>query len=248
MRIRLVLRRLARTPMFTFIAALTLAIGIGANSAIFSVVNGVILKPLPFPHSDELVIVNHAAPGVNLPDAGTAPFLHFTYHDQAHAFQDIGLFRWNNRTVTGLHEPETALGLDISAQVLPILGVPPTLGRWFSEKDDAPGSAKTMVLTNGWWHARFGGDRSVIGRSIILDGVAREVIGVMPASFTFLDREAAFLLPLQLDRNKTILGDVSYNGLARLKPGVTIDQASADIARLIPIAIHSYPPTPGFTV
>jgi len=248
MRIRLIVRRLARTPMFTAIAVLTLAVGIGANSAIFSVIDGVLLKPLPFPHPDELIAVNHAAPGVNLPEAGSAPFLHFTYRDQAHSFQDIGLYRWADRTVTGLEEPETALSLDVTAQVLPILGMQPALGRWFSDKDDTPGSPQTTVLTYGWWQARFGGDRSVIGRAITVDGETREVIGVMPANFSFLDRAAAFLLPLQLDRSREVLGHVSYEGIARLKRGVTVDEAYADLARLIPIALHSFPPVAGFTV
>ena len=234
--------------MFTAIAVITLAVGIGADSAIFSVINGVILKPLPYPHPDELIELSHSALGVHLPDAGSAPFLHFTYRDQGRSFQDLGLFRWNSRTVTGLAEPETAQCLNVTAQVLPILGVQPALGRWFSENDDAPGSSPTAVLTYGWWQARFGGNRSVIGRQIMVDGVSREVIGVMPASFRFLDRDASFLLPLQLDRNQAVLGDVDYRGIARLKLGTSIEQASADVARLIPIALHKFPPTPGFTV
>jgi putative ABC transport system permease protein len=240
-------RRLWMAPTFAFTTVLTLAIGIGANSAIFSVVNGVILKPLPFPHPDELITVNHAAPGVNLPRAGTAPFLHFTYHDHASTFHEIGIYRWAQSAVTGQREPETALALNVTAQVLPVLGVQPILGRWFSDRDDSPGARQTAVLTYGWWQARFGGDVSVIGRTITVDGVPREVIGVMPASFRFLDRDAAFLLPLQLDRSKTVLGQVSFQGIGRLKPGVTIEQAAADLARLIPIALHSYPPQPGFT-
>src|SRR3984885_11604426 len=248
MRIRLIVRRLARTPMFTAIAAVTLAVGIGANSAIFSVIDGVLLKPLPFPHPDELITVNHAAPGVNLPEAGSAPFLHFTYRDQAHSFQDIGLYRWADGTVTGLAEPETALSLNVTAQVLPILGMQPVLGRWFSDKDDTPGSAQTIILTYGWWQARFGGNRSVLGRALTVDGEAREIIGVLPANFSFEDRNAAFLLPLQLDRRRAVLGQVSYEGIARLKRGVTVDEAYTDLARLIPIALHSFPPEPGFTV
>ncbi len=129
-----------------------------------------------------------------------------------------------------------------------MLGVKPELGRWFSEKDDAPGSPPTMVLMQGWWQKRFGGDRSVIGRQIIVDGISRQAIGVMPAHFRFLDRNPAFLLPLQFDRNKAFLGQFSFPGIARLKPGVTIEQASADIARMIPIALHSFPPSPGLTV
>jgi predicted permease len=129
-----------------------------------------------------------------------------------------------------------------------MLGVQPALGRWFSEKDDVPGGRPTIVLMHGWWQARFGGDRSVIGRQIVVNGVSREVIGVMPADFRFLDRDAAFLLPLQFDRNKAFLGQFDYPGIARLKPGVTIEQASVDIARMIPIALHSFPPAPGLTV
>src|SRR5580700_12213116 len=108
MRLSYVLRRLARTPSFTAIVVLTLAVGIGANSAIFSVINGILLKPLPYPHSDRLVTVNHAAPGVNLPETGSAPFLYFTYREQGRSFEDTGLFGWTRRTVTGLVEPETA--------------------------------------------------------------------------------------------------------------------------------------------
>ena len=105
-----------------------------------------------------------------------------------------------------------------------------------------------MVLMPGWWQARFGGNRSVIGRQIVVDGLSRRVIGVMPAYFRFLDQNPAFLLPLQLDRNKAILGQFAYGGIARLKPGVTIEQASADITRMIPMALHSFPPSPGLTV
>ncbi len=248
MRFRHVLRRLARTPMFAVIAAVTLAVGIGANSAIFSVINGIVLKPLPYPHADELVEVSHTAFGVNLPDAGSAPFLHFTYRDHGQSFQDVGLYRWSTPTVTQLSEPETVQCLNVTAQVLPILSVKPVAGRWFSEKDDSPGSPPTAVLMYGWWQARFGGDRSVVGRNIVVDGVARQVIGVMPAAFRLLDRDAAFLLPLQLDRNRTVLGQVSFRGIARLKRGVTIEQASADIARMIPMALHSFPPQPGVTL
>ncbi|HUB81460.1 MAG TPA: ABC transporter permease [Bryobacteraceae bacterium] len=138
--LRQALRRLRKAPGFASATVLTLALGIGANTAIFSVVNGVVLKPLPFPHPDELITVNHFAPGVNLRDAGTAPFLHFTYRDQAHSFQDLALFNWAENAVTQLGEPETALSLNASAQFLPILGVRPALGRWFSDKDDAPGA------------------------------------------------------------------------------------------------------------
>ena len=234
--------------MFTAIAAVTLALGIGANSAIFSVIDGVLLKPLPYPHPEELIDLHLTAPGVNFPDAEPAPFLYFTYREHGRSFQNVGLYRWDTQSVTGLTEPEEAPCLNVTAEVLPILGAQPALGRAFSEKDATPGSPLTMVLANGWWQARFGGDPSVIGRRIVVDGIAREVIGVMPASFRFLDRDAAFLLPLQFDRAQEFLGGFDYPGIARLKPGVTIGQASADVARMIPIALHSFPPQPGLTV
>jgi len=193
--IRFGLRRLRKSPGFTAVAALTLAVGIGANSAIFSVINGVLLKPLPYLHAEELIDLHLTAPGVNFPDADPAPFLYFTYREQGRSFQSVALYRWNTQSVTGLTEPEEAQCLNVTAEVLPILGVQPALGRWFSEKDEAPGSPQTAVLTYGWWRARFGGDRSVIGRQIMVNGISREVIGVMPASFRFLDRDAALLLP-----------------------------------------------------
>jgi predicted permease len=246
--IRYGLRALRKSPGFTAIAVLTLGVGIGANSAIFSVINGVLLKPLPYLHPEELIDLHLTAPGVNFPDADPAPFLYFTYREQGRSFQSVGLYRWNTQSVTGLDEPEEVQCLNVTTEVLPILGVQPTLGRWFSENDAAPGSPQTAVLTYGWWQTHFGADRSVIGRQIIYNGISRQIIGVMPANFSFLDRDAAFILPLQFDRSKEFLGGFDYPGIARLKPGVTIEQASADIARMIPMALHSFPPQPGLTV
>ncbi len=241
-------RRLRHNPGFTVVCVLTLAIAIGANSAIFSVLNGILLKPLPYRQADELIEVHHTAPGVNFPDVVSAPFLYFTYREQGRSFQSIGLVTSELRTLTGVSQPEEALCLDVTAEILPMLGVEPELGRWFSKKDDAPGSPPTMVLAYGWWQSRFGGKRSVIGRRIVVDGVSRTVIGVMPTHFRFLDENPAFLVPMQLDRNKAFLGQFNYFSIARLKPDVTIEQASADIARMIPIALHSFPPQTGLTV
>src|SRR5713226_5457829 len=120
MRFRHVLRRLARTPMITLITALTLAVGIGANSAIFTVIDGILLKPLPYPHPNELIDLTHTAPGVNLPEADLAPFLYFTYREQGRSFQSLGLYRWTSRSITGLTEPENVQGLDMTAEVLPM--------------------------------------------------------------------------------------------------------------------------------
>jgi MacB-like periplasmic core domain len=133
--LRYAARRLRRNPGFTAVCVLTLALGIGANSAIFSVINGILLKPLPYVHPDELIDLNHTAPGVNFPDADPAPFLYFTYREQGRSFQSIGLYSWDSRTITGFAEPEEAQCLNVTAEILPMLGVQPALGRWFSEKE-----------------------------------------------------------------------------------------------------------------
>ncbi|MBW8896509.1 MAG: ABC transporter permease, partial [Acidobacteria bacterium] len=246
MAFRHIFKRLVRTPLFTALTVLTLAIGIGANTAIFSVVEGILLRPLPFYHSDELVAVEHTAPGVNLPNAGSAPFLYFTYRDAGKSFQDIGLWTTDTASLTGLAEPEEIRTLDTTPGVLPILGVQPLLGRTFVESDGKEGQPLTVILTYGYWRTKFGSDRSLVGRTITLDGRPREVIGVLPESFRFLDTHPAVLLPIQFDRSKIFLGQFNFSSVARLRPGVTVAQASADVARMIPIAIGRFPAFPGY--
>ena len=246
MRLNQVLRRLLQLPVFTSIAVLTLAIGIGANSAIFSVIEGVLLKPLPYPHPDALVVLDHSAPGVSLKSTGAAPFLYFTYREDGRVFQDVAMWTSDTVSVTGLAEPEEVRCLVVTDGLLPMLDVKPALGRLFSKQDDLPAGADTVVLTAGYWRARFGGDPSAIGRRILLDGRARDIIGVLPDAFRFLDQKPSLLLPMRLDRAKVHLGQFSYTAMARLKPGATLDQATADVARLIPVALTRFPPFPGF--
>src|SRR5436190_7441533 len=248
MQLNQILRRLGRMPLFTSVAVLTLAIGIGANTAIFSVVQGVLLKPLPYPRSDELVTIDHSAPGINLPNAGAAPFLYFTYREQSRTFQDVGLWNTGTVSVTGLSEPEEAPALFVTDGVLPMLGAQPQAGRLFSRTDAAAGGPDTVILTSGYWKSKFGGESSAIGRTLMIDGKPREIIGVLPESFRFLDRRVSIVMPYQLDRGKTFLGQFSFNAMARLKPGVTLEQANADAARLIPISFTLFPPLTGLNV
>jgi predicted permease len=248
MRLNQLLRSLVRMPVFTGVTVLTLALGIGANTAIFSVVQGVLLKPLPYPRSDELVILEHSAPGVNLPRAGIAPFLYFTYREDGRAFQDVGMFNTGTVSVTGLAEPEEAPALFVTDGVLPMLGVQPMLGRIFTKADDSPGTPETVVLTAGYWRSKFGANPSAVGRMVLLDGRPREIIGVLPDSFTFLDRRVSMVAPYRFDRSKVFLGNFSFAGMARLKPGTTLEQAQADAARMIPISLTRFPPFPGGNV
>ncbi len=241
-------RRLGRAPLFTCVTLLTLAIGIGANTVVFSVVEGILLKPLAYPHPDQLIGVWNSAPGVNIPRLTMAPFLYFIDREQNTTLEDIGVYQGDAYSLTGTAQPEHVQGVDVTEGVLPLLGVKPQLGRLFTHQDDQPNAAKTVLLTYGYWQRHFGGDRSIIGRSITLDGTAREIIGVLPQSFRFLDyKDTDLILPMQFDRSKTKLGNFSYKGLARLKPGVTLQQANVDLARLIPIAVRSFPPPEGFS-
>jgi predicted permease len=247
--LRQIVRRLWRAPIFTIVTLITLGAGVGANIAVFSVVDGVLLKPLPYPHAESLVGVWHTAPGLNLDDVNMAPSNYFIYREQNRVFEDIGMYEGDSVSVTGQGNPEQVHALDVTDGVLPILGVTPMLGRWFSLSDVQPGSPDTVMLDYGYWQRRLGGDRSIVGRAIRVDGKPRQVIGVMPKEFRFLDGEQpALFIPFQFDRNKTTLGQFSYDGIARLRPGVTLQAANTDIARMIPIVFKSFPAPPGFSL
>jgi len=240
-------RALLRSPLFTFVAVLTLALGIGASTAMFSVVYGVLLKPLPFPDANRLVAVWHSAPGINLEMLPQGPATYLTYREEGRTFEEIGLWQNGMVTVTGLSEPERVPALIVTDGTLPILQVAPHLGRRFTRQDDSPAGPATVMLTYGYWERRFNADAAAIGRPILVDGQPHEVVGVLPRSFQFLDQEADLLLPLRLNRSEEFVGHFNYRGLARLKPGVTVEQANADIARMIPMVLDRFPLPPGFT-
>ncbi|HET7842399.1 MAG TPA: ABC transporter permease [Terriglobia bacterium] len=247
--LRQVLRRLRRTPVFTIVTLLTIAIGVGANAAVFSVLEGVVLKPLPYARANELVGVWLTAPGVNIPELPLGPSNYFIFREQNRSFQDLGLYTSDTVNITGLAEPEKVPAIIVTDGTLPTLGVPPMLGRWFNRADDLPNAPETVLLTHGYWLRKFGGDRSVVGRTINIDGKPRQIIGVMPAKFNFLDlADPAVILPFGLDRSKAFVGNFSFPAAARLKPGVTIAQASADVARMLPIVNSSFPAPPGFSM
>ncbi|MFY9751769.1 MAG: ABC transporter permease [Candidatus Acidiferrales bacterium] len=244
-----ILRRFRRAPLFTLATLITLAAGIGANTVVFSVVRGVLLKPLSYPQPDQLIGLWHTAPGINLKQLNMCPSMYFIYREQNRSFQEVGMYSEDSVSVTGLAQPEQVRALRTTEGTLPILGIPPMLGRWFDHQDDTPGSPKTAVLTYGYWRDKFGSSPAAIGRTLTLDGEPVQIIGVMPQRFHFFDEDdLSLLLPLQLDRSKTVLGRFSYEGIARLKPGVTIAQASVDVARMIPITERTFPSPPGFSV
>ncbi len=244
--VRFGMRSLRRTSGVTTAVAITLAGGIGANAAIFAVVNGVLLKPLPFPDSDSLIAVNHGLTGTT-DELPSAPYLYFTYRDENTTFDGVGLWRIRPVNITGLEPPEQVNALYVTSEILSILRIQPILGRQFSAHDQSPDAPPTVLLTHGYWLRRFGGDASVVGRTLVVDGQRQDVIGVMPRGFRFLDNDITVIAPLQLDRRQVTLGRYVFPSLARLKPGVTLADASADITRMVPLAIERFPPPPGYT-
>src|SRR5260370_1163679 len=245
--IRWVVGGLMRSPMFTVVTVLTIAIGVGANSAVFSVVNGVLLKPLPYPDPGALIGVWQTAPRLNLKDLEASPSDYFTFREESRTFQEFGLWTGGTAAVTGRAAPGQVRCLFVTQGTLNALGVRPALGRWFTASDDDPASPETVILTYGYLQRQFGGDPSAVNGQLTINGKITSVAGVMPQSFHFLDEKPDLLLPMRFDRAKVHLGNFSYRGIARLKPGVTMAQANADVARMLPIVNRKFTPPPGFS-
>ena len=248
--VRYGLRTLRHNPVFAVVGLLTIAIGIGANAAVFSVVNSVLLKPLNYPKAEELVALHQIAPGAEgLADFENglllSPSMYFTYAEQNRTFQSLGVWVTGTANVTGLAEPEQVRAVDVSDGVLQALGTPPEVGRWFSAADQVPGGPETAILSYGFWQRRFGGDRSVIGRNILVDSHPREIVGVMPKGFQFVDADFDLVRPLAFNRGKLNLAGFGFHGIARLKPGATIAEADADMTRMLPIWMDSWSNGPG---
>ena len=248
--IKLTFRRLRKSPGFAVTVLLTLAIGIGANTTVFSVVDGVLLKPLPYPDSDRLVALWLNAPGA----AGLANFtsglhlsssMYFTFAEQNRTFQSLGVWTSGTANVTGLAQPEEVHTGLVSDGVLQTLDVPPAVGRWLTQADQDPHGAKAVMLSYGYWQRRFGGDRTVIGRNIQVDAEPREIVGVMPQKFRLVDQDFDILVPLAFDRDHQKLAGFGFDGIARMKPGITLEQANTDVARLIPAWMDSWTNGPG---
>ena len=239
--LRYATRTFRKQPGFAATAVLTLALGIGATTAIFSVVHGVLLKPLPFHDPERLVSLLHRGPGANLETMNQGPATYLTYRDNQQTFEAIGAWDANQVSVTGRGDPEQVEALSVTDTTLSLLRVQPHLGRLINAGDTAPGSPLRAVLTYGYWQRRFGGVENVIGQSLQIDGTAGVIIGVLPSSFRFLRNDPALLLPMQLDPATAFRGiNFDRQALARLKPGVSLEQASADIARMIPLLPKPY--------
>jgi len=175
--LRYTARTMRKQPGFAAAAVVTLALGIGATTAIFSVVNGVLINPLLYPDSDALVRIVHSIGGIDQPYFNDA--IYTTYAENTQTFQDLGVWSpGETATVTGRGNPEEVRALTASQGVLTTLGVRPEIGRWFSKADDTPGAPDTVMLTHGYWHRTFGGDRAVLERALTINGRPHQIIGV----------------------------------------------------------------------
>jgi predicted permease len=227
------MRSLSRHPGITSLAVLMLSLGIGATTAMFSVVYSVLIKPLPYPDSDALVRIVHKIGGTDMEDFNDAIFV--SYGENNRTFLDLGV--WNpyaaTATITGQGDPEEASTLTASRGFLTTIGVQPEIGRIFSADDDTPRAPNAVILTNGYWQRKFGGDRGVLGRTLTINGRPHQIVGVVPAEFRF-GAQHDLILPQRIDRGR-MLPFFYLHGVARLKPGVTLAQANADAARILRI-------------
>ena len=243
--LKFALRQLRKSPGFTAIAIITLALGIGANTAIFSVINAVLLRPLPYPQSERLVLIRERT---NIFDSGSVSLSNYLdWRASQRGFTDLALFRRDDANLSGASgdvEAERVGLARVTYNFLSVLGMPSELGRDFRESDDVPHGKKVVLISDGLWKRRFGGSRDVIGQSITLDRVQREIIGVLPSNVQ-LARKAQVYIPLEdLRADKDYLDRRNHPGfsaLGRLKPNVTLAQATADLNNIAAELERRYP-------
>ncbi|HET9982547.1 MAG TPA: ABC transporter permease [Longimicrobiales bacterium] len=238
-------RRLLRSPAFAAAAALTLALGVAANATIFTVVNRVVLRPLPYPRSDRLIWVDHVAPGIDLPGSpGLSQGLYRYYRERAHTFTDLAIYRRDEWTLTGEGDPQRIIGVFATASLGSALRTPLALGRWYTEKD-AQDRAPVVVISHSLWTTRFGRDPKIIGRSIRLDGVPREIVGVTPASLAFPNAEIQLYIPERIDEKQVqTVGGFNYQSIARLRDGAAVADVKREIDALIRGVEEAFPGDP----
>ncbi len=235
------LRGLVRSPGFAALSILTLALGIGATSAIFSIVHGVLIAPLPYPESERLVAVDHVAPGVGIDDVGMTDTLYVTYREHGRRLAEIGIHRPEAVNLTGDGEPERLVASRATPSLFAALGVAPAVGRGLIEADGAPGAEPVVVLGDGIWRQRFGADPGVIERTLSIDGVLHRVAGVLPAGFAFPDADTRIWLPLTVDPAELEDGNFNFEAVARLAPGATLESAREDLAPLVARSLELHP-------
>jgi putative ABC transport system permease protein len=239
-------RTLRKSPISSIVAALTLALGIGANSAIFTVINAALLAPLPFPAPERLALVWEDTSMFGLRDSPVALGNYTDWHGQNHVFERMGALEERSFRLTGIGEAQQVFGAVVTASLPETLGVKPALGRLFHEDDDRPGAPKTAILSDGLWHSAFGGDRAVVGRSVEINDEKYEVIGIMPPRFRFPNNTSDVWAPVGTAYGPDELvkrGRHNWMVVGRLKPGVTVARANEELRVIALRAQRDYPET-----
>src|SRR5437763_210009 len=240
--LKFVFRQLLKNPGFTAVAVLTLALGIGANSAIFSVVNGVLLRPLPYPEPDRLIMIFESNPKGGSPKFSVAPPNFVDWRAQNQVFDNLAAVNVANYSLTGQDKPERILGARVSASLFKVLGVLPALGRGFTSEEDRHGRHQVAILSQGLWERRFGRDPGILGKTITLDAESYTVVGVMPAGFQFPNAETELWTPIAFapyelsnrsGHTMTVIG--------RLKPNITVERADAEMRTIARRLEAQYP-------
>jgi len=242
--LRVNLRAIRKNPGFAVVAVLVLALGIGANSAIFSVVNAALLRPLPFPDPGKLMQVWHVPPPKSFPGMTTFPVSAANYLDwqkQNHVFDKMTIYSFASFNLTGKGQPEMVQAAAVSADFFSVLGLQPKLGREFLPEEDQPGRGHVVVLSYAFWQSHFGGDPAITGKEIALDGQSYTVLGVMPAKFRFPSTAQIWAPLAWTDKERAVRGEHHYGVIARLKPGVEQKQAQAEMETISHGLEQQYP-------
>ena len=240
--LRFALRQLRKTPGFTAVAVVTLGLAIGANTAIFSIVNAVLLRPLPYPHSEQLVRVFGSQPQLALAPSSPANFLEWKEENQV--FERIGTYVGQGFNLLGGDKPERVIGARVSADLLQLLNVQPALGRLFTNDEDQDGRGQVVILSHDFWRSRFGGDANTVRQTITLNDRPYMVVGVMPAGFAFPSTRTQVWVPVAFNAAERKTRDTNFiDVVARLKPGVSIEQARANMNAVARSQTERYPRT-----
>jgi putative ABC transport system permease protein len=241
--IRYGLRALLNKPAFTIVAVLALALGIGANTAIFSVVNSVLLRPLPYPDSERLVMVWEERSSLGFPSDTPAPANFFDWREQQSVFEDMAAIANRTINLTGTGEPEKIEAQRVSASFFPLVGVAPMRGRMFLPEDDRPESSRVVIIGHALWQRRFGGDEGLLNQTILLDGQPHTVVGIMPPDFDFPERNQMWV-PIAFSQDEASRRGSHYLlVVARLKQGISLAQAQTEMSAIAARLEQQYPAT-----
>jgi putative ABC transport system permease protein len=233
---------LLKKPGFTIVAVITLALGIGANTAVFSLINAVLLRPLQFYEPERLVMVWEDASFAGFPQQGPAPANYVDWMARQSVFEDMAALELRGFRLTGDGEPQQVYSNSVTANFFPLLGVAPALGRTFSPEEEKPGANKVVVLSHNFWQTRYGGDLNIIGREILLDDEKYAAIGVMPAEFEFMNSYIGLWVPMAYTQEEWANRKSHHlNVVARMKRGVSLREAQAEIQTITQGIARQYP-------